>query len=395
MPSAFLFFGVQLAGWSVRRSDSALALWAISNLVGGIGALLIAMRGRLADFTTMAVANALIVASLCVVWAGMRRFAGQPVPHALVFGLPLLALVLLGIVPGIADSYSLRTVVTSGLLSAVNLAIAVDLQRSQRLESLRARTFLVWVFALTAAFYGWRAWASRHLAADSNLLVPDTIVGLTLLIGNLKLVAWNLGALLMANERMQVRLMYAATYDALTNVLNRAGFRDLGARQLQRSMNGGRPISVLLMDLDRFKSVNDRYGHDAGDSALCAFAESARLSLRPSDLLARLGGEEFCALLPDADADTARDVAERLRANFAALEIASGNERIRGTVSIGVAQIEAPDEAIHAALSRADVALYRAKADGRDRVVMAKPRQDVALRADDQAQIQAVDAFAK
>lgn len=374
VPSAFLFFGVQLAVWSARRTDATLALWAIGNFIGGCGALFVALRGRLPDLLSIGFANALLVGSLCAVWAGMRRFGGQPVPHALVFGVPAVAFVLLGIVPAIADSYALRTVVTSMMIGAVNLAVAIDLQRCQRQEALRARVFLVWVFGLNALFYFWRAWASRDLAPDSNLLVPDRIVGLTLLIGNLKLAAWNIGALLMANERMQVRLLHAATSDALTKLLNRAGFRDLGERQHQRSRHGQRPLSVLLMDLDRFKSINDRHGHDAGDRALCAFSECALQSLRPTDLLARLGGEEFCALLPDTDATAACEVGERLRSNVAALATRSGGESLRLTVSIGVAQIELPDESVHAALSRADVALYRAKAEGRDRVAMASPR---------------------
>lgn len=129
VPSAFMFFGVQLAVWSARRTDATLALWAIGNFIGGCGALLVALRGRLPDLLSIAFANALLVASLCAVWAGMRRFGGQPVPIALVFGVPVVAFVLLGIVPAIADSYALRTVVTSLVIGAVNLAVAIDLQR--------------------------------------------------------------------------------------------------------------------------------------------------------------------------------------------------------------------------------------------------------------------------
>lgn len=374
MPSAFLFAGVQLAVWLVRRSDAALAWWALANFIGGCGAIGVAARGHVADWISMALANALIVASLCASWAGMRRFAGRTAPTGLVLGVPGLSFVLLGWVPAIADHYAARVVVTSLMLSAVNLAIAVDLQRSQRGEGLRSRLFLVWVFGLSGLFYGWRAWVSRDVAPDSSVLVPDIITGLTLLLANMKLLAWNLGALLMANERMQAYLTHAATRDALTNVLNRAGFRDLGDRQHQRSLNARRPLSVLLMDLDRFKSVNDRFGHDAGDRALCTFTDAVRHALRPTDLLARMGGEEFSALLPEADLAAAMEAAERVRASVEALQMNAGGERFRLTVSIGVAQVELSSEPIHGAISRADVALYRAKAEGRNRVCAALPK---------------------
>lgn len=371
MPSAFLFAGVQLAVWMVRRNDASLAWWAVANFIGGCGAIGVAARGNLPDIASIALANALIVASLCASWAGMRRFAARPVPLSLVLGIPGLTFGLLGLVPVIADHYAPRVVLTSAMLGAVNLAVAIDLWRGRRQEALRARTFLVWVFGLSALFYLWRAWISRDVAPDSSVLVPDPITGLTLLLANLKLLAWNLGALLMANERMQARLVHAATSDALTGVLNRAGFQDLGERQLQRSVNDRRPLSVLLMDLDRFKSVNDRHGHDAGDRALCAFTEAARHALRPTDPLARLGGEEFCALLPEADLAAAMEAAERVRAAVERLELSAGGVTLRLTVSIGAAQVELPDERIHAAISRADVALYRAKAEGRNRACAA------------------------
>jgi diguanylate cyclase (GGDEF)-like protein len=371
VPAAFLFFAVQLAVWSARRNDPALAFWALANLVGGIGAVLIALRGTVPEIVSIALANALLVASLSLVWTGMRRFAGRELSLSLPLGFPLLAFVLLGLAPLVSENYVLRTGVTSVLLGIGNLAIALDLARDQRREHLRARTFLVWVFGLQGLFYFYRALQSPELIRDSDILAPDAFQSLTLLLSNLKLLAWNLGALLMANERMHNRLHHAATCDALTNVLNRAGFREMGARQLQRSRDDRRPVCVLLMDLDRFKSVNDRYGHDAGDRVLCAFAQCARGAIRPTDLLARFGGEEFCALLPDADEAAALQIGERVRQEFAAIVTPAAGAEIRCTASIGVARIQIPDETIHAALIRADAALYRAKASGRNRICLA------------------------
>lgn len=394
VPSAFLFAAVQLAVWSVRRTDRALALWACGNLIGCVGALGITARGLVPDLVSIALANALLVGSLCAVWAGMRSFSARSSPLTVLIGIPVLTFVLLGLVPVVAERYSLRVVVTSLMLGTVNLLTAIDLQRFQRGEPLRARLFLVWTFAFSAVFYFWRAWASRNVAPDSNVLVPDVVSGATLLIANLKMLAWNLGALLMANERMQARLILAATCDSLTQVLNRAGFRDLAERQRRRSVAANQPLSVLLMDLDRFKSVNDRFGHDAGDNALCEFAAAAREALRPTDLLGRLGGEEFCVLLPQTDLRAALDAGERVRAAVARMEVFTMGRGFHVTVSVGVAQIRLPDETVEAALSRADRALYRAKAAGRDRVMAAEGWDEAGAWPVESASTASADAVA-
>jgi diguanylate cyclase (GGDEF)-like protein len=123
-----------------------------------------------------------------------------------------------------------------------------------------------------------------------------------------------------------------------------------------------------MLDLDRFKAVNDRWGHAAGDEVLRALAGALRAELRACDLGARFGGEEFLVLLTDTQLDDAMRAAERIRRRIAALEIDAGEALLRVTVSIGVAQLR-EGEAVDAAIARADAALYRAKAEGRDRCV--------------------------
>jgi diguanylate cyclase (GGDEF)-like protein len=179
---------------------------------------------------------------------------------------------------------------------------------------------------------------------------------------------WNLGLLMMCNERLENRLYRAATNDGLTNILNRTGFDVLSRRLLQRAARDRTPVSLLLMDLDFFKQINDRYGHDAGDRVLCEFAAVARRTIRPTDLLARYGGEEFCALLPKASEADALAVAERLRTDFATARLILGDHNVGTTVSIGVVQIAA-GENVTDAMARADTALYLAKQQGRDRVM--------------------------
>jgi diguanylate cyclase (GGDEF)-like protein len=162
----------------------------------------------------------------------------------------------------------------------------------------------------------------------------------------------------------------AATTDPLTGVLNRRGFFEAAAVLMQSNRSSMLPVSVLVFDLDRFKSINDEFGHDGGDAVLEMFATVARKTMRAGDVIGRLGGEEFVAMVSGTLADAAI-AAERVRSAVAAAEIARGSQRITATVSIGIA-CGSPLAAVETLVTRADVALYRAKANGRDRVEMAE-----------------------
>jgi len=161
-----------------------------------------------------------------------------------------------------------------------------------------------------------------------------------------------------------------ARVDFLTNLANRRAFYEEGERELQSLQGGNRPAAVVMLDIDHFKSVNDRYGHAAGDSVIRAVAELIRANLRASDIAGRLGGEEFALLLPDTAAATVLVAAERLRAATEALLVEQDGVRITFTLSIGVAVL-AYDATLDQWIARADAALYRAKQGGRNRVAVA------------------------
>ena len=170
-------------------------------------------------------------------------------------------------------------------------------------------------------------------------------------------------------KRFESELRILATTDPLTGLSNRRAFLAAAERELARVRRYGRPAAVLMFDIDHFKRINDTHGHAVGDVALQRVAAACRELLRDSDLVGRLGGEEFGVLLPETDATSALDVAERLRAALAAAVIPApegGTQSL--TASIGVAVCEARDGSIEHALGRADRALYRAKGAGRNRV---------------------------
>jgi len=172
-------------------------------------------------------------------------------------------------------------------------------------------------------------------------------------------------------EALQESLREQAIRDPLTGLFNRRYLDDTLARELARAGRAGSPISLVMIDLDHFKRINDTYGHRAGDLVLMALGNLLESNTRRSDICCRFGGEEFVIILPDAPAGVAFHRAERLREVFAAQEIAFAADRIRATFSVGVAAFPEHGQEIEQVLRKADEALYKAKSAGRNRVVAA------------------------
>lgn len=172
------------------------------------------------------------------------------------------------------------------------------------------------------------------------------------------------------HKALQIKLERIANSDPLTGVGNRRFFFDAGEREYFRALRYQEPLSVLMLDVDYFKKINDTFGHDIGDIALCELAKICISTLRTSDLFARFGGEEFAILLPATDVKDAQISAERLRNNIEANVINTEKGPVSYTVSIGISILLPEDEGIESMLNRADKGLYMAKDSGRNRVTM-------------------------
>jgi diguanylate cyclase (GGDEF)-like protein len=192
---------------------------------------------------------------------------------------------------------------------------------------------------------------------------------LVLALGALLLLA--LAALALAQWREGQRLRHLALSDALTGLANRRQILRLAQQAVRDARRDGAPLSLVMLDLDHFKQINDRHGHAAGDAALTRVGDAFAQVLRRHDHLGRSGGEEFLALLPATDATEAAAIAERLRLAVAAIDLRDIAAGLQVRVSAGVATLADGDRRLQDLLQRADAALYRAKADGRDRVIVA------------------------
>ncbi|MNB90033.1 Response regulator PleD [compost metagenome] len=167
-------------------------------------------------------------------------------------------------------------------------------------------------------------------------------------------------------KRLQDKIQAQATLDSLTELPNRRGFDLLAIQAMHEARREPKPLSALLLDLDRFKVLNDTYGHLAGDQVLNGFAQDLKSCLRHSDIVCRWGGEEFIVLLKDTDGDGGQVIAEKIRQHVERQPYAYNGNRLQLTVSIGLTTLQ-PDDTLHTLLSRADHAMYRAKQSGRNR----------------------------
>jgi diguanylate cyclase (GGDEF)-like protein len=183
--------------------------------------------------------------------------------------------------------------------------------------------------------------------------------------------------LALIKERNEAAGMTAARTDSLTGIANRAAFLESGRRVLERCRRDNAPVAVIMFDLDRFKAVNDRYGHAVGDAVIRKFCEIVAASLRANDVFGRVGGEEFTVMLPGSSIEAACVRADRIRISFAENCRFILNRQVNSTVSGGVSVSVNAEQALETLLENSDLALYCAKTEGRNRIKRAdQPKPD-------------------
>jgi len=183
----------------------------------------------------------------------------------------------------------------------------------------------------------------------------------------------------LSKERLEFEQRTKAQTDPLTGALNRRAFMSRGERLLQRHGHERAPLCLLFLDLDHFKSLNDRFGHSGGDDVLISFVGLVNACIRPTDFLFRIGGEEFCCLLPHTSTADAHRVAERIRHQFELAMVEVAGTVVKATVSLGIASTDAFGYELDTLMRRADMAVYAAKRAGRNRVMVATPNDDAAF----------------
>jgi len=373
--TAGLMGAVSLAFATLRGSSRVIGRWGQAMLLLAAGLLGLALRGMIPDWISMAVANAVIISAMVLAIRSLRLFLGSAPRDLLGWSLVLLLFLYLLAFSAIWPSNVARTVAMSAAIAFIGVRCALLLRRhipGQCRLSCRFTEFVFWALAAVTLA---RA-AGTLLARTPDVMQPDALNAATFLAYAAFIMISTLGVMWMEIETLQAELVHAAHYDSLTGMYNRGIFLAECEREVSRSARGGAAFSLAIFDLDRFKQVNDRYGHPAGDQALKAFADILRSGIRKHDTVGRYGGEEFALLMPQTGKDTAVRVAERVRRELEARGVGVGGQRIEMTVSGGVATYGVDGHDWDTLLTAADTALYEAKDAGRNRVVSAgRPAQ--------------------
>lgn len=222
------------------------------------------------------------------------------------------------------------------------------------------------LFALAVALWAGSVLLGRGPLERSVVQEAAYLAGYLLMIVN------GFGFLLLCKQKDDVRMARLASTDFLTGLANRHAFLERAEAARLAAQRQRHPLALMMIDIDHFKQINDRWGHASGDEALVVFARTAREVMRAHESIGRLGGEEFAMMLPGADLDAAVRAANRLRLAVRDASVITSGPTYTMTVSIGVVVLD-PNEDLSAALARADHALYMAKHEGRDRVEVGDP----------------------
>ncbi len=371
--SCIVLSALQFAAYATGRFERWPLWWGASNLLVGIGSFLVALRNFVPYYISIDAGNVLTIVGYMLMFFAVRAFAGHPIDRrhswiVIVCGSLPVALF-------ISDpaAVSERLLYVSVICCLCDLTIVREAAGIARREKLYSAALLCGLYVATAAIFAVRSF----LAATGNIGGPDpfgaSVVHSWMAVSAVAFIMLrSMAMVLMAAERSRNQLIELAHHDPLTGVLNRSG---IAQRVPQLA---GQPLSLLIIDVDNFKQLNDRHGHAAGDEVLRLFSTVAKGILRPGDLLARQGGDEFLAVLGTVDREEAVAIANRVRLSFAAAVMQMPDLAIFPTLSIGVS-VRTPEIGdFERLVQKADEALYRSKREGRNRVEVSGENQQAA-----------------
>jgi diguanylate cyclase (GGDEF)-like protein len=355
--------GLMLLYFWRQEKIAALGWWGAAYIFGGAAIAIWTLAGAWLHPAAAMVLSVMGLIACGMVWNAARVFHGKET-SAIAFCGGAMLWALLGLPLG--DTSVLRMFLGGGIVAAYAVLTADELW-SERRKAYKRR----WPAIAIPMLHGLVLMlpliiGSALRPADQALTIGSAWVATFAI----ELVLYAVGTVfiifMLVSERTVSAHKTAASIDPLTELFNRRGFSELGSRMIDREAGAGRPVSVLIFDIDHFKSVNDRFGHAAGDEILKLFARVLVHTLRVTDIVGRVGGEEFAALLPSSS-EEAVIAAERVRASFASAGVRVDDTPLPTSVSIGVATSER-GLVLSALMEAADTALYRAKRGGRNRV---------------------------
>ena len=350
-----------------RRPQGGLGPWILSLLVQALALVLFAGRGTIADWASIALANGLIAVSFSLAAAAILAFRGRRLPWFVHVAAGSVAAFT---VAALIHDFGARLVALNFLFAGCQAILVALAWKPMPGVNTATRGLFLGSFAIgTAAFVLRAVGPLFSTAAIEGFFVPSAVQAVSLMANYTVILVSSVSFLLMQKERADFLAQQLASLDPLTGAFNRRTFIELAEKQLSRARRLDSPLSLVVLDVDHFKKVNDTHGHLMGDRVLRRFADVVRDQLRKEDVFVRYGGEEFCLLLPDVPGPGAVALAGRIRKAVAKEAFMVDGAVIPLTTSAGVAaRIDEGPEDLDQLIARADEALYIAKSRGRNRV---------------------------
>jgi len=344
-----------------------LKIWGGAMLINAISHTLFILRGQIPDLLSIMLGNLLLAMTLALIQLAIFVFQQRPLAYLRVW-FPM-ALIVVAF-PFMMDNLSGRIIV-SGLIYSLQCALILHTLWLGRQTAPGRGHYLIAIGTSTlATVFLCRSIAAMLRPADmSSLFAQNLANALPSIIGFISIVLATMGYVLMNKERADEYNRIMAMQDVLTGIANRRAILDALDRHFALAQRSNRPLTLLIIDIDRFKTINDTFGHLAGDAVIKAVTVTMTQRLREQDLVGRYGGEEFLVILPDTGADGGRQLAETLRHAVELTPVNGADGPIAVTISIGIRTFDvSSDKTPDMMISHADTALYLAKNNGRNRV---------------------------
>ncbi len=378
-----------VAAWHAG-SGNGLRHWAVGSFALTLGLLLNVNQEYIHPSLSIVLANGLMTLGIGVTWLGIRAFKGKSQPQAWPIMAALVMMSSLWLFRFQVDSFTARLGIASVILAGMSLLCARELFVAQE-QPLRTAYWLTGSIALLCGL-GLIARTILSLTdlAPAAAIIDNPLQSATLLGAMVAQIWLASGFILMTHYRTTMALHRLSERDSLTGTLNR---RSLHARATDVLLKAGElqlPVTLIMMDADHFKRINDEFGHQTGDAVLCHMVSRIRQHLRTNALLGRFGGEEFVLILPALDTQSASQVAERIRVGLCSQPWHCADTPVNLSISLGVACSDQHGYNFDTLLGAADGALYQAKALGRNRVELAS---DPGLDADEQMALRLLSQF--
>lgn len=369
-----IIHGIALCCYA-RTHESFHGFWEIGTgfLIIALGFGLISFRAYITDWVTIVLSGAFIVYAIKLIGVGLLRFFDSPFEHYqktchLLLLLQILTFVYFSVVE-FNSQWRISIICTVLSIQCFYLSHKLlQIKEEHHHLSVRLLNSLFILFGLV--FIARAIWTIMYYSETS--IDPKTIAHISslmvfflLIVASSSIVIWS------ASVRLQNELHRQATIDLLTQIYNRRALETIAQKEFARSKRENKPFSLVLIDIDWFKNINDQYGHQFGDHVLVQFCKLITKNLRPYDVFARYGGEEFVLLLPNTNANDALKISEKLRKIISNAQFSSSTISIDQSITASFGVTESDGDNIHweHQLSKADKALYQAKQKGRNQVV--------------------------